>query len=996
MNVFRTVFVYTLPLLVTLLAIVAAACGQGGMVPPTPVPQDQLTEASDSPTPAKVLDDETPSPESVPDDPEIDTEAIQEPEREHVLAELCRPTGDLSSIQLAEPGPYESSKFEVDAQGRAILHSEGFDTGPGDWQLEPDWQHVAEGASGGAIRGNGHSWATYRADAWGDFTLGARLKLVEGSVHLNYRTAGCTRYYVGIEEGGVSLTKQTSCEVFGETVFVEATINPGEWHHIEIAGAGGRIDVSVDGVLALSHIDPQPLLFGGIAFESLPGSEVVVDEVTVTGDPPPDLGLIWVRTGGPSGGLGYDVRMMPDDPDVMLVTDAWAGVHLSIDGGRTWTSSNEGISTRTGPTGDAIPIFSLTVDPIDHDILWAGTQGRRGIFRSEDGGLTWARRDDGVVEDEGITFRGFAVDPFDSDVVYAAAEISSFVWAGRNRHGREFDMTAGVVYKTTDAGQSWEPIWRGDNLTRYVWIDPRDTKVIYVSTGIFDREAANSDPKANVPGGVGVVKSDDGGATWQTFGSDDGLANSYVGSLFMHPDDPDTLLAGVGNVAYSDGSGVYLTTDGGKSWRLVLDTFGSAVTSVEFTLANPRVAYAGTESEVFRSEDGAVTWDLVSGGSRSPTGKWGAPGMRAGFPIDFEVHPADADTIFANNYGGGNFLSRDGGQTWIDASAGYTGATLRDVAVDPNNPLRVFAIGRSGPFCSSDGGTTWQGLAFGEASFSEWFTIAVDPANSDRIFASNEFHGDLLVSTDGGRNWTHATGMPVFEGHVGDRYGVRVVAFAPSDPKVVYAGIRRDSHGDDLARNEPGFGVMRSDDGGLTWGTANDAQIAGKNINDLAVHPDNSDVVYAATNRSGIFVTRDGGATWLGASEGLGTLKVTSLQISSGDADHIYAGLQNGGIYRSEDGGLSWRPSSTGVAPSATVRDIAVDPTNPDLLYASDHHSGVYRSDDGGRLWTPINDGLRTRAVVALALSSDGGTLYAATEGEGIFRLDISLPDRGF
>jgi hypothetical protein len=73
--------------------------------------------------------------------------------------------------------------------------------------------------------------------------------------------------------------------------------------------------------------------------------------------------LTWVRTGGPLGGLGYDVRMRPDNPDVMLVTDAWAGVFMSTDAGGSWRPVNEGIGTRVGPTSDGIPVFSATFDP---------------------------------------------------------------------------------------------------------------------------------------------------------------------------------------------------------------------------------------------------------------------------------------------------------------------------------------------------------------------------------------------------------------------------------------------------------------------------------------------------------------------------------------------------------------------------------------------------------------------------------------------------------
>ena len=97
----------------------------------------------------------------------------------------------------------------------------------------------------------------------------------------------------------------------------------------------------------------------------------------------------------------------------MFVTDAWAGLFTSNDGGTTWSPSNTGITTRVGPTGDGIPVFSVTVDPNHPDTVWLGTQFQRGIFKSVDGGRTWKKMDNGIVETEGITFRGFTVQPGD-------------------------------------------------------------------------------------------------------------------------------------------------------------------------------------------------------------------------------------------------------------------------------------------------------------------------------------------------------------------------------------------------------------------------------------------------------------------------------------------------------------------------------------------------------------------------------------------------------
>jgi photosystem II stability/assembly factor-like uncharacterized protein len=681
----------------------------------------------------------------------------------------------------------------------------------------------------------------------------------------------------------------------------------------------------------------------------------------------------WIRTGGPLGGLGYDVRMAPRDPDVMLVTDAYAGVFRSEDGGVTWRPANEGIVARTGPSGDGIPIFSLTIDPGDPDIVWAGTQNTRGIYRSEDGGVTWTEKDRGVVEVDGITFRGFAVDPRDSNVVYAAAELSSWVWAGRAMPGREFDRTGGVVYKTTDAGEHWTEVWRGENLARYVWIDPRDGDLVYVSTGIFDREAADSDPDRRIPGGEGIIKSTDGGATWQH--ANDGLGNLYVGSLFMQPEDPDVLLAGTGNNQYYEGAGAYLSTDAGGSWEQVIGD--DVITSVEFTTGP---AYAGSERAIYRSEDGGRTWHVVAGGEEG----WGPPGVRAGFPIDMQADPRDPDRLFVNNYGGGNFLSTDGGRTWATASNGYTGAQARDVAADPGEPGRVYVAARSGPFVSDDGGGVWRGLGFGPAAALEFQAIAVDPADPRHLIAGSSWWDRALASRDGGLTWS-PVGPSLGEGRAW-----RVLAFAGADSSVVYAGSGAYRSAGTFDWGMEAAGIFVSHDGGTSWGSANtavseDAQVAG-----IAVHPEFVGFVYAASSTHGLLRTFDGGIAWEAVGGGLPAEGMAlSVVFDPGDPEVQLAGYAGTGLFRSSDGGATWRRVAAGLPPEATVTDLVFDPALPGRVYLAEFATGVYLSDDSGATWRPTSNGLRTRAVNALALGAGGAHLYAATEGEGTYRLDL-------
>jgi photosystem II stability/assembly factor-like uncharacterized protein len=876
------------------------------------------------------------------------------------------------------------------AQDEVLLYSQDFESGkPQEWNLEPGWE-IVEGDTGHVLAGEGHFWANLTKGSWRDYRFRFKIKLsADAAVHANFRLRdGPIRYFIGLNEGELNLAKQLGEAGFSDTLASAGGLSGG-WNTVEITGYGPTITVLVNDQVVMTYTDPEPLLRGGIAFESLTDSQVQIDDVEIWGPaqlPTPTMssGIQWVRTGGPLGGLGYDVRMHPDNPDVMFVTDAFAGVFKSTDGGETWFPSNNGITTRSGASGDAIPIFSLTLDPNDPNIVWVGTQNVRGIFKSLDGGQTWEEKTNGIHDYEGITFRGFSIDPHSSDIVYAAGELSSWLWArglGEST-GREFDKTMGVVYKTTDGGENWTQIWRGDNLARYIWINPQDSDVLYLSTGIFDREAANSDDETDTPGGVGVLKSTDGGQTWEQINN--GITNLYVGTLFMHPENPEVLLAGSSNNAYYDGGGVFLTTNGGASWEKVLN---DGVQSVEISTSNPMIAYAGNPGFIYRSADGGRTWQTIQ--SEEEMG-WGPPGVEAGFPIDFQVDPRDPQRIFANNYGGGNFMSEDGGVTWMEASRGYTGAQVRAIDVSPEAPARVFAVARSGIFSSYDGGEHWIGLNNEQAFGLEWNALAIDPDNSQHILAANNWFGGIYESWDEGQSWEH-TDIPRV-----DMQGWRKIAFAPSDAGIVYAASGAFFSAGSFDPNIPASGIAISRDGGSSWEYANDSLTENTHIADLTIHPIDPQVVYAASPKSGLFKTSDGGGNWV-RLEGLPEHgRPRSITIHPSQPEILFTGMGLGGLYRSNDSGNSWEPITVGLPPEASIKSIIFNPTDHNQMFLADSFSGVYRSNDGGQTWFAINGGLRTRAVNSLAISSDGLHLFAGTQGEGVFRLDLDgVPPEG-
>jgi photosystem II stability/assembly factor-like uncharacterized protein len=875
------------------------------------------------------------------------------------------------------------------SQAQELAYQEDFEDGQAQgWELESGWE-VRQDGNNQLLAGNGHFWARSNQLFEQDYRLSFRLKLLSGTVHLVYRLNNLGRYYIGFSKNEIYLNKQYWPEEYLSdlaTSQIHHALNT--WHQIEIIGQAGTITLLVNGKQELSYTDAQPLLNGSFAFETLADSQAYVDDIAVTLDssgaltagPIASRNLSWIRLGGPLGGLGYDIRMVPGNPDKMFVTDAWAGVFASIDGGRTWYPSSEGITTRTGPSGDAIPVFSLTIDPNDPKIVWAGTQFTRGIFKSTDGGRTWQKKDAGIVEREGISFRGFSVMSGDSETVYAAGEISSWAWSPDQREhiGREFDRTAGVVYKTLDGGENWNAVWRGENLARYVWINPQDTDIVYISTGIFDREAANSDPINAIPGGEGVLKSTDGGRTWSPVNN--GLDNLYVGSLFMHPTDPDILLAGTGNNQYAAGEGVYLTRDGGSTWEKTLSV-NEAITAVEIAASNPDIAYAASRFSVYRSEDGGQTWGKVAGSE----GAWGAPGVQTGFPIDFQVDPSDPNRIFTNAYGGGAFMSEDGGHTWLVASQGYTGAQVRDIAVDPVSPARVVVAARSGVFATVDGGASWAGINPSRIDSLEWNAIATDPSNPQHLIGGLNVGASLLSSSDWGKTWQEVIGLQV------PKVGWRTIAFAPSSPATVYAGSAGYYSAGMFDYFQDGIGVYVSRDGGQSWSPANDNLSKTAHVCALAIDPADPLVVYAATANLGLLKTTDGGKTWMSITNNpFPTSIILSVAINPLDANIILVGLDRSAIYRSTDSGQSWSRAAAGLNAEASVSDIVFDPSHPKTIYLSDLISGVYRSMDGGDTWAAINEGLFSRSVNALAISSDGLHLYAATEGSGTYRFDTN------
>ncbi len=893
------------------------------------------------------------------------------------------------------------------------------------WDRTPNAQVID-----GALRIQGEGYAIYPAKAVSS-SLILRFRLEgDGSLELRYRLSEAGTYILRINIDEIQFVRDAGGQ---QVVLATApmSLTLGDWWLLEIIAAGGEQQIFLGPGVELRAIDVNPLPEGGLMLQVFGEALGEFDDLSLGPNEPPkseeppteDLStstlepeetdtLIWIRTGGPPGGLGYDIRYNFDDPDTWYVTDANAGVFISTDNGWTWHPANQGIPAQSGSTGDAIPIFSLTVDPHDPRIVWAGTSVTGHIYRSSDGGFSWEARDNGItIEYDGLTFRGFTVDPRSSDIVYAMAETTNEALGGSWVWG---NGTGGVIYKTTDAGLKWTKIWDGgipSSLTRYLWIDPSNPEVLYVSTGIFDRGAiGEGDPATDPFGGLGILVSTDGGSTWDIQGEENGLRMLYLGSLYMNPENPKILLTAAGHAItgisqYVDylrlkgetsPSGVYRTDDGGQHWTQVLappqDRMLEVFSAVEICTGDPQVAYAASDARVYRSEDAGITWRELPAGL---TG-WGPPNIKTGFPIDIQCDPRDSNRLFINNYAGGNFLSEDGGNSWVSVSDGYTGAIVRRVAVDPLDAGIVYAAGPNGIWRGLDGGNHWEGLANSTADVRldlDWSIVAVDPLDTGHLLLAGS--PEIFESFDAGLAW-HKTklfdsaGLQLEGDGLAGLLPVSMIAFAPSNPAIVYAGF---ADGSCVLYHEPcppsEGGIFVSQDGGGSWmfvraGISNLGAIF-----DIGIDPVDPEVVFAAAE-SGLYRSNDGGSSWGMVGDGPRGARVSAVAVDPQNRDHVLASVDRMGMWESMDGGVSWEMRAAGLEPNAVIHDIVFDPLRPTQVYLSDNASGVYRSQDGGQTWERINQGLSTRAVNGMDISADGLHLYVATQGGGIFRLDLN------
>ncbi|MBT3222823.1 MAG: hypothetical protein HN348_27415, partial [Proteobacteria bacterium] len=353
----------------------------------------------------------------------------------------------------------------------------------------------------------------------------------------------------------------------------------------------------------------------------------------------------------------------------------------------------------------------------------------------------------------------------------------------------------------------------------------------------------------------------------------------------------------------------------------------------------------------------------------------------------------DAERVFINSYGGGNFLTVDGGETWMVSSKGYTGAQVKGIAPSASTQGRVYVRGMTGPFASQNGGNDWEGLGYGPAT-GEGGSIVVDPNDDLHLLLAGP--DGYFESFDGGMEWQ------MIESNVFSQIGLMPPSefvFSPQDSDTVFALVadpdcfeRGGQEGlSDGCPESDKVGLAVTRDGGQTW---TKSSLESGHVISLAIAPGNGPM-YAVVSGKGVFRSEDHGVSWTLANANPLNAEYfhAVVAVDHNDPYRVYLGSIEKGLGLSTDAGETWQLIAAGLIPEIEITDVVVDTAHADVVYASSQNAGIFFSKDGGMTWNVHNEGLTNRDVWCLALTADGGVLYAGTNGAGVFRLGSGALD---
>jgi photosystem II stability/assembly factor-like uncharacterized protein len=470
-----------------------------------------------------------------------------------------------------------------------------------------------------------------------------------------------------------------------------------------------------------------------------------------------------------------------------------------------------------------------------------------------------------------------------------------------------FGATGGGVWRTTDAGNTWENISDGyfGGSIGAVAVSEWDNNVIYVGGG-------EKTVRGNVSYGYGMWKSVDAGKTWTPIGLKD---SRHIPRVRIHPKNPDIVYAAVLGDLFksSEERGVYKSVDGGKTWKRTLFANADAgAVDLCFDPNNPRIMYAttwrirrtpyslesgGEGSAMWKSTDGGDSWTDISKNDGLPKGIWGIAGV--------SVSPVNSNRVYAiiENENGGVYRSDDAGKTWRkmndDRNLRQRAWYYTRIYADTKDEDMVYVVNVS-YHRSKDGGRTFQSF---NAPHGDHHDLWIAPEDNQRMIIADD--GGAQVSFDGGENWTTYMNQPTAQFYR--------VTTDNAFPYRIY-GAQQDNTTVRIYHRTDGFAITESD-----WEIT-----AGSESGHLAPDPSDPEIVY-------------------GGNYG-GLLEMENHRTKESRAVNVWPNNPMGHGAEDMKYRFQWN------------FPIFFSPHNPKKLYTTSNH--VHVSYNGGQSWETISPDL--------------------------------------
>ncbi|HET7038521.1 MAG TPA: glycosyl hydrolase [Gemmatimonadales bacterium] len=593
---------------------------------------------------------------------------------------------------------------------------------------------------------------------------------------------------------------------------------------------------------------------------------------------------------------------------------------------------------------------------------YLGTTGG-GVFKTTDGGLTWAPVTDSTRMAGSIG--AIAVAPSDPNVVYV----------GTGESPPRGNVSPGNgVYRSTDGGRSWRAAGLAEaGQIGAIMVHPDDPDHVYVAA--LGHIFGPNDQR-------GVYRSTDGGATWRRVLFRD--ANTGAVDLVMDPANPRVLYAALWQArrypwtfeSGGPGSGLFKSTDGGDTWTELTRNEGlpdSGVVGkigVAVSPARPDRVWAIVEHEeggVFRSDDGGRTWQRLNDERRLR--------QRAWYYTHIHADPKDAETVYVLNTG--FYRSVDGGRTYTTIAVPH--GDNHALWIAPNDPMRMINGNDGGANVSVNGGASWTRQD--NQPTAQMYHAHVTSHFPYYVCGGQQDNSTICVPSR-----TTGGSIPTSSYYVVGGCESGFVATRPDQPDVSFAGC----YGGQLDRHDRRTGQERSvavwPDNPMGWGAA-DLKHRFQWTYPIYVSPHDPDVLYVTSQ----FVHRstNEGQSWetispdltrndktrQGASGGPITRDNTSVEyygtvftlaLSPRDANVLWAGSDDGRVHVTRDAGASWTDVTPRDLPEwALISMIDASPHDPGTAYLAatrykldDFAPYIYRTADYGRTWRRLVNGI--------------------------------------